>query len=96
MKKLDIDDLVNWWLDKYHNTNLEKVKKENPKWAENPEKYTRDFYSKYKVTQEQHDEWEEWAKGYAKKVTKLSKRAIDRSWWSVYLNASPSIINEKI
>jgi hypothetical protein len=93
MKKLVNDeDLINWWLKKYHNTNLEQVKKDHPEWLEKPAEHTRDFYAAYMVTQEQHDEWEKWAKEYTKKVTGLSKAFIDRSWWTVYLNISPQII----
>ena len=94
-KQLKDVDLINWWLKKYHNTNIEQVKKEHPEWLKDPEKHTRDFYSSYMVTEEQHDEWEKWAKEYTKKVTGLSKRIIDRSWWQVYLNTSPQVINNK-
>jgi hypothetical protein len=94
MKKVDANDLINWWLEKYHNTNLEKVQEENPEWKENPREHTRDFYEKYAVTQEQHDEWEKWAKEYTKKVTKASKRLLERSWGLVYLQTSPQIIKE--
>jgi len=96
MKKLvNIEDLINWWLEKYHNTNLEKVKKEHPEWEKNPEQHTRDFYTTYMVTQKQHDEWEAWAKNYTKKVTGVSKPIVDRGWWKIYLNASPKITKTK-
>lgn len=49
----------------------------------------RAFYKKYAVTQEQHDEWEDWAKKYARKITKLPKKLFDRSWSFTYLNVSP-------
>ena len=52
------------------------------------------FYLKYAVTQEQYDEWEKWAKEYTKKVTKISKNLLERSWWSICLNTSPQIIKE--
>lgn len=93
-KKVSSKILINWWLEKYHNTDLDKILEENPKWKENPENYTRDFYNKYKVTQEQHDEWEVWAKEYTKKITKISIKNLNRSWWSIYLNTSPSVIKE--
>lgn len=91
-KTVDEKDLVNWWLEKYHNTNIDKVLEENPEWKENPQEHTREFYEKYKVTQEQHDEWEKWAKEHIRKVTKYPKKMIDKGWWAVYLNCSPSII----
>lgn len=94
MKKPSAEELVNLWLEKYHNTNLQKVKEENPEWAANPQEHTRDFYQKYLVTQEQHDEWEKEAKELLRKKYKISKWTIDRSWWSVYLNCSPSVKKE--
>ena len=73
MRKLpNISELLNLWLEKYHNITLEKVLEENPKWAAEPQKYTRDFYEKYLVTQEQHDEWEKEAKELLKKKYKIS------------------------
>ena len=98
MKKLKLlkeEDLINWWLKKYHNTDLDQVKKEHPEWAENPSKHSRDFYSSYMVNEEQHDEWEEWAKEYTRKVTGLPKSYINRGWWTVYLNTSPQIMETK-
>jgi len=93
-KKLKEEDLVNWWLEKYHNTNLERIKEKNPERAENPYEHTREFYAKYPVTEEQHDEWNTWAKSYVKKMTGYSKALIDKGWWSVYLNCSPSVIEK--
>jgi HSP90 family molecular chaperone len=95
MKKVNAEDLINWWLEKYHNTNLEKVTEEHPEWKENPSEHTRDFYHKYSVTQEQHDEWLNWAKDYTKKVTKVSKKFFERQWPWVYLDCSPSVIKTK-
>lgn len=91
MKKVNPDDLVNWWLDKYHNTNLTEVLKHNPEWKDNPNEHTRDFYRKYEVTQEQHDEWQEWAKEYVREITKLSKKMINHSWPGIYLNCAPNV-----
>ena len=45
-KQVEQKDLINWWLEKYHNTNLDKVMEENPDWKEKIQR----FYSKYKVT----------------------------------------------
>ena len=95
MKKVDSKDLINWWLEKYHNTNLDKVMEENPDWKNNPQEHTREFYAKYPVTSEQEKEWETWAKEYFRKVTGMSKKYIESGWWSVYLNTSPSVINEE-
>jgi len=94
-KKVNIDDLVNWWLEKYHGTNIEKILEENPKWKENPSEHTREFYEKYAVTQEQHDEWLQWAKEYTKKVTKVRGELFNRSWGFVYLDCAPQVIKTK-
>lgn len=96
MKNFNIDSLVNLWLEKYHNTNIDKVLDENPLWRDDPNKYSRVFYEKYKVTQEQHDEWEKEAKELTIKQTKYSKKYLNRVWWSIYLNCSPTINQTKI
>ena len=33
MKQVKDSDLINWWLEKFHNTNLEQVKKDHFQWA---------------------------------------------------------------
>ena len=93
-KKVNGDELVNWWLEKYHNTNLTKVLEDNPEWVVNPQDHTRDFYKKYAVTQEQHDEWEIWAKKYVKQITKANKKVLEVGWAWVYLDTSPSVIKD--
>ena len=90
-KQVQQDELVNWWLEKYHNTDLTKILEDNPEWKENPLDHTRDFYNKYAVTQNQHDEWVVWAKGYVKKVTKCSNNFLEAQWPWIYLNTSPTI-----
>jgi len=95
MKKINANDLINWWLEKYYNTTLEKILEENPEWKENPREHTKDFYKKYAVTQEQHDEWEKWAKEYIRKVAKVSKSYLNRAWWSIFLNISPIVKHDK-
>jgi len=90
--KITEEDLINLWLEKYHNTNIETILEENPTWKENPNEHTREFYEKYKVTQEQHDEWVIEAKELLRVKLRRSKKYIDKTWWSVYLNCSPSIL----
>jgi hypothetical protein len=90
MKKVDPIVLIDGWL-KYHNTSYAQVLKENPEWEVNPHEHTREFLNKYKVTQEQHDQWEEWAKAYCKKVTKCTKSYLNRAWGLTYLNVAPMI-----
>jgi hypothetical protein len=94
--KITEEDLINLWLEKYHNTNIEKILEENPTWKENPNEHTREFYEKYKVTQEQHDEWVIEAKELLRVKLRRSKKYIDKTWWSVYLNCSPSILVKAI
>ncbi len=94
MKQVKQEDLVNWWLEKYHNTNLTKVIEDNPEWKDNPSDHSRDFHLKYAVTKEQHDEWEVWAKEYTRKVTKCSKKFLEHQWPWISLDASPSIKKE--
>ncbi len=91
---LNTEDLVNWWLEKYHDTNIKKITKENPEWAKSPEKFTRVFYDKYKVTQKQHDEWNEWAIKTLMKEQKLPKKLVERNFGFVYLDTAPSIMSE--
>ena len=90
--KVNVEDLINWWLEKYHNTDLDKVFEDNPEWEDNPQTHSREFYQKYPVTQEQHDEWEKWAKEYTKKVTGVKGKLFDNSWGWTYLNCAPNIL----
>ena len=90
-KLVDPTVLIDWWLTKYHNTNLKEVQDTHPEWLEEPEKHTNDFYREYMVTQEQHDEWEKWAKEYTKKITKVNKAVLERSWVWTYLNTAPRV-----
>lgn len=120
MKQVNMEDMLNLWLGRYHNTTIAEVKKKHPKWAKAEKKYdemkknekvyteeerikissalnnaSREFYREYAVTQEQHDDWEKLAKELVRKTTKLPKKIIERSWWSVYLDCAPSIKEER-
>ena len=39
--KIDItsEEIINWWLEKYHNTTLAKVKEEHPEWSKAEKDY---------------------------------------------------------
>ena len=75
MRPISRYTLLNGWL-KYHNTTVEEIIKTLPEdTLKSPE-----WFSLYKVTQEQHDEWVKWAKDYVRKETKISKRLLDREW----------------
>lgn len=92
--KLTEQEIIDWWLTKYHNTNLDEVAKLHPEWMDEPQAHTREFYQKYAVTQEQHDEWNEWAFDRFVKHFKLTKTYAKRSWAFAYLNVAPQIIKE--
>ena len=89
--QLTEEEFINWWLREYHNTDLDGVKRVRPEWWEDPEKYTRDFYRAYAVTQEQHDEWYEWAINRLAKYHKYSKKYAKKAFCLSYLNVSPII-----
>jgi hypothetical protein len=93
-KQATQNDLINWWLEKYHNTNTEKVLKDHPEWdVESKEWDSRTFYDTYPCTQEQHDEWYDWAiETVMKDYGIRSKKYAERSFAFTYLNVSPKII----
>ena len=82
-------DLINWWLEKYHNTDLQKVAKLHPEWMDG--EHARDFYETYQVTQEQHDEWHKWAVKEFARYFKVSKKLAQKNFVWTYLNVSPQI-----
>jgi hypothetical protein len=91
MKQVNRDDLLNWWLMKYHNTNVEEVVEKYPKEVLN----SSEWFKLFPVTQEQHDEWVAWAKDHIKKVTKISKAMVERQWGYIYLDCSPYVKREE-
>jgi hypothetical protein len=63
------DDLLNYWLKKYHNTTVEEVVNTHSRDVlDYPE-----WFKLYPVTQEQCDEWEEWAKEELVRTNTISK-----------------------
>lgn len=89
--KLSEEQFINWWLEKYHNTNLAQILRENPEWKKNPHDHTREFYNTYRVTQAQHDEWYEWAIGLVMKTYRFGKKTARRQFALPYLNVAPSV-----
>lgn len=85
MKELTETDLINMWMVPCHGLTIEQAYENDP-WTE-----SRTFYERYKVTQQQHDDWNEKAKERFRKELKLSKSMIDRHWGFTYLNASPTV-----
>jgi hypothetical protein len=95
-QKVTEGDLINWWLEKYHNTNIEKVIKDHPDWdVESKDWDSRTFYDAYPCTQEQHDQWYEWAiKTVMRDFRITSKKRAQKEFAFTYLNTSPKIIEE--
>lgn len=85
-KKIDGNILINYWLSKYHNTNVVEVAQKYPE-----EIKTGKWFHLYSVTQEQHDEWEKWAKEYAKNELKISNKMLNHDWPWIYLDTSPTV-----
>jgi hypothetical protein len=79
------DDILNGWL-KYHNTNVKEVVEKYPEEIKSPE-----WFKLFPCTQEQCDEWENWAKDLLKKKDKLKNWEIDRMWGFIYLDCSPYV-----
>ena len=86
MKTVDREELMDWWLSKYHNTNCKEVVEKHPEEVKSP-----DWFELYPCTQEQCDEWEKWAKAYIKKELKISKALLDRRWPLTYLDTAPYV-----
>ena len=82
---------VNWWLEKYHDTNLDKVLENHPEWQDDPPSHSREFYAAYTVTDEQHDEWYAWAIQKVMKHYRYGKKRAERDFCLPYLDVSPMV-----
>jgi hypothetical protein len=90
MKQVEREILLDWWLQKYHNTNCKEIIEKYPKETlENP-----DWFKMFPVTKDQEKEWIDWAKKYIKNVTKMGKYLLERQWPYVYLDCSPYVIED--
>ena len=87
-KQISEADLINLWMVKYHGITIEDAFEKDP-WTN-----SRDFYARYKCTQEQHDAWVIEAKKFIRDNMKLTIKYVDRSWPLIYLNCSPQIEDE--
>jgi len=83
--------LINGWLQKYHGITVAELMEKEPELVK-----TSDWYRKYEVTNEQHDEWYEWAIKELQEYYGGSKKYIKRSFAFGYLNCSPSVKKEKL
>lgn len=91
MKTVSGEELLDWWLFKYHYTNSKEVAKKYPEEVKSP-----NWFKMFPVTQEQHDEWKSWAMSHIKKVTKLPKAFIKSTWWSVELDCAPYVKEKEV
>lgn len=85
-KPLTSEELMGWWLLKYHNKTIEQVLEECPEASISP-----DWYLKYPVTKEQHDEWYEWVIDRIMKYFHITKKAAVRYFALPYINLAPSV-----
>lgn len=81
---------INKWLADYHNTSLQEIKDKNPDW-ESKEDPSGWFYKTYAVTNDQHDEWYEWAIGIIMKYYRVGKKRAKYNFTFPYLDVSPQI-----
>ena len=84
-KRLTRDDLLNWWLRKFHNTTVEEVIKNHTKEVLSDP----DWFKLYPVTKAQHDEWYAWAIDSLAKERKLSKKIIEHVFSLDFLDSMP-------
>ena len=87
MKKLlEQSYLMDYWLKKGHGISVEWLKENEPELIQ-----SIDWYKKYAVSQELHDEWYEWAIKEIMKHYKRGRKWAERSFVFPYLNCSPSV-----
>lgn len=94
-KQITADDLYNGWLQKYHNTTVAELIKNEPELIK-----TSAWYKKYAVSQSEHDEWYEWAitelcKANGKSLSKKNRDSVKKRFCFDYLNIAPSVTNSK-
>lgn len=90
-KRTTREDILNYWLQKYHNTNVQELIEKHPKEVlENP-----DWFKLYPVTDAQHDEWYNWAISTLSKEYKFSKEMTRKQFVFMYLDTAPNIKKEE-
>lgn len=82
-----------YWLKKYHGIDTAWLIENEPELIQ-----TLEWYKKYAVTKEQHDEWYEWAIDTIAKHRHISKKSAKSRFVWDYLNLAPSEIksNEQV
>lgn len=87
--KLSDKEIYNYWL-KHHNIDVDWLITNEPELIKTPE-----WYKKYAVTQEQHDEWYEWVIGRIMKQERCSRKTAEKLFCFDYLNLAPAVITDK-
>jgi hypothetical protein len=85
--KLSSEYIMDGWLKPYHGITVDWLVKNEPELIKTP-----DWYKKYAVSQEQHDEWYEWAIQTIMKHYRCSRKMAQRNFAFDYLNIAPSVL----
>jgi len=86
-KCITAENIMNYWLTKYHNVTVEDLIKNEPELIRTPA-----WYKKYAVSTEQHDEWYKWAITEICKERNCSRKYAERNFCFDYLNVAPNVI----
>jgi len=84
--KLTEEEFYNYWLKKYHDITKWEVIKQEPEICK-----TQEWYKKYAVTQDQHDEWYEWAINRIMKHHRCSRKYAMQLFAFDYINIAPYV-----
>lgn len=85
-EKLSEEYIIEGWLKKYHGLTIAELVKNEPELVK-----SHLWFKKYAVSQEEHDEWYQWAIKELCKSTGMSKKMVERSFAFNYLNVAPDI-----
>jgi hypothetical protein len=80
------DEIMDYWLGKFHNTSCKELIEKHPEEIKSPK-----WFDLFPVTQEQHDEWYDWAIALIAKRTRMSKKYAQKAFVFEYLNTAPNI-----
>ena len=85
-KQLGEDEFYNAWLEPCHGITVEWLRENEAELIK-----TADWYKKYAVSQEQHDEWYEWSIKRLMTYYRWSRKMAVKQFCFPYLNVSPSV-----
>ena len=89
-EKITQEFIMDWWLTKYHGITCKWVVEKHPKLCK-----SINWYKKYAVTQEQHDEWYEWAIKTLMKHYGFGREKVERMFAIDCLNCAPEVKKPK-